>query len=434
MATGKTPAGKLSPHDVEKVLAYKEVLEEMEEHMGKTCWELVGKGKKEFTAQKLSEKGGLSVTGRAVQMHWTKAAQKKKKDSDKATSTAGRPPSISFKQKQAIAQKAMELKKALIAPTPERIRICLPKTTINKATDQSISDWTFHQVFKTMCYDEKEDDPWQYLPSLQQDCLTANMKPARTKTATHILNNFTDDASWNFVAIDPCLTLLPTKQEKADLLKIAAMGFYKWMSKKSRRKGANLRAPDTAKHQKRDCDVVPWTPVFTRGCLKLVVLTEPNAQLNKSQKVADFVKNKLPTVLNSMKDEWGWATIPRVILHDKASYFVDNTQNTMNATFARGLKAGRFRSWIEDDPSWLAAQLGDLYPHETVISHVRRLLSTKFCKCSLWETPQQFAVRMAKVEKHINEEMGDTLERLGKEALLKRAAALKKAGGERLPK
>lgn len=433
MATGKTPAGKLSPHEVEKVLAYKEVLEEMEEHMGKTCWELVGKGKKEFTAQKLSEKGGLSVTGRAVQKHWTKAAQKKK-DSDKATSTAGRPPSISFKQKQAIAQKAMELKKALIAPTPERIRICLPKTTINKATDQSISDWTFHQVFKTMCYDEKEDDPWQYLPSLQQDCLTANMKPARTKTATHILNNFTDDASWNFVAIDPCLTLLPTKQEKADLLKIAAMGFYKWMSKKSRRKGANLRAPDTAKHQKRDCDVVPWTPVFTRGCLKLVVLTEPNAQLNKSQKVADFVKNKLPTVLNSMKDEWGWATIPRVILHDKASYFVDNTQNTMNATFARGLKAGRFRSWIEDDPSWLAAQLGDLYPHETVISHVRRLLSTKFCKCSLWETPQQFAVRMAKVEKHINEEMGDTLERLGKEALLKRAAALKKAGGERLPK
>ena len=41
---------------------------------------------------------------------------------------------------------------------------------------------------------------------------------------------------------------------------------------------------------------------------------------------------------------------------------------------------------------------------------------------------------MAKVEKHMNEEMGDALERLGKEALLKRAAKLKKSGGERLPK
>ena len=433
MATGKTPAGKLSPHEVEKVWAYKEVIEEMEKHLGKTCWELVGKGKKEFTAQKLSEKGGHSVTGRAVQKHWTKAAQKKK-DSETASNPVGRPPTISFKQKQAIAQKAMELKKALIAPTPERIRICLPKTTINKATNKSISDCTFHQVFKTMCYDEKEDDPWQYLPSLEQDCLSADMKPGRVKTATHALNNFTDDASWNFVAIDPCLTLLPTKQEKADLLKIAAMGHYKWMSKKSRRKGANLRAPDTAKTQKRDCNVVPWTPVFTRGHLKLVVFTEPDARLNKSQGVADFVKNELPAVLSSMKDAWGWATIPRVILHNKASYFVDNGRNSVNTTFARGLKAGRFRSWVEDDTSWLAPKLGDFYPHETIISHVRRLLSTKFCKCSLWETPQQFAARMAKVEKHMNEEMGDALERLGKEALLKRAAALKKARGERLPK
>ena len=62
------------------------------------------------------------------------------------------------------------------------------------------------------------------------------------------------------------------------------------------------------------------------------------------------------------------------------------------------------------------------------------MLSSKFCKCSLWETPQQFASRMSKVEKYMNEEMGDALERLGKEALLKRAAALKKLGGERLPK
>ena len=82
MATGKTPAGKFSHHEVEKVLAYKEVLEDMKNPMRKTCWELVGEGKKKVTVQKLSEKGGHSVTGRAVQKHWTKAAQKKK-DSEK---------------------------------------------------------------------------------------------------------------------------------------------------------------------------------------------------------------------------------------------------------------------------------------------------------------------------------------------------------------
>ena len=99
--------------------------------------------------------------------------------------------------------------------------------------------------------------------------------------------------------------------------------------------------------------------MFTRGCLKLVVFTEPNAVLNKSERVADFVKNKLPAVLNSMKDEWGWATIPKVILHDQASYFVDNGRQTVNTTFARGLKAGKFRSWVEEDTTWLAAHLGD---------------------------------------------------------------------------
>ena len=89
---------------------------------------------------------------------------------------------------------------------------------------------------------------------------------------------------------------------------------------------------------------------------------------------------------------------------------------------------------IEDDTSWLAPHLGDLYLHGIVFSHVRRLLSTTFCKCSLWETLQQFAARVAKVEKHMNEEMGDALEKLGREALFKRAAKLKELRRERLPK
>ena len=73
----------------------------------------------------------------------------------------------------------MELKKDYIPPTPEKIRILLPKSTINKKTKGPISDFTIRQVFKTMCYDEKEDDPWQFLPSLQQDCLSDGMKPPK---------------------------------------------------------------------------------------------------------------------------------------------------------------------------------------------------------------------------------------------------------------
>ena len=155
--------------------------------------------------------------------------------------------------------------------------------------------------------------------------------------------------------------MLPRRQEKADLLKIAAMGHSKWMSKKSRRKGVNLRAPATAKTQKNKSDSawVPWTPVFARGCLRLVVLTEPKAKLSNAKKITEFVKDKLPGVLEGMQKEFNWSSIPRVILHDKASYFVNSSQNQLQDTFAAGLRAGRFRSWAEDGTSRQAGHLGD---------------------------------------------------------------------------
>ena len=95
----------------------------------------------------------------------------------------------------------------------------------------------------------------------------------------------------------------------------------------------------------------------------------------------------------------------------------------------------KFKSWAEDGASWLASHLGDFYPHETVISHVRRLLSTKFLKSSLHESPEQFAARMLKVEQYMNYEMGDgeSLQRLGKH-LHQRAKKLKDLRGERSPK
>ena len=329
----------------------------------------------------------------------------------------------------------MELKKNLVAPTPEKVRILLPRKTINKKTASPISDTKIRTIFKTLCYDETEDDPWHYLSSPQQDCLTEDMKPVRVKTADHITQNVSKGAAWNFVAIDPCFSLLPNQQAKSDLLKIAFMGNKKWMSPKSKRKGANLRAPRTAKTQKNSCTIVPWTPVFTRGRVKLVVLTEPGAKLNSSETSAAFVRNSLPTILQSMKREWKWNTIPRVVLHDKASYFVNSKTNCLNATFDAGLRGGQFTSWVDDGSKWLAPHCGDLYLHETVISHVRRLLYSKFARKALYETPVQFAARMLKVEHYLNYDMGEgeSLLKLGKE-LHERSEELKKLKGERLPK
>ena len=87
------------------------------------------------------------------------------------------------------------------------------------------------------------------------------------------------------------------------------------------------------------------------------------------------------------------------MLHDKVSYFVNSKQNILNKNFADGLKKSGFKSWVDGDSRWLAPHLSDFYPHETVISHIRRLLAGKFARAScLNETPTQFARRMSKVE------------------------------------
>ena len=43
-----------------------------------------------------------------------------------------------------------------------------------------------------------------------------------------------------------------------------------------------------------------------------------------------------------------------------------------------------------------------MYLHETVISHIRRLLDDEFACRRLGETPAQFAQRVMKVEEHMN--------------------------------
>ena len=193
----------------------------------------------------------------------TKQLTKAKQDATwhpgkKPDDQGGRLEQITPAQKQAIANKAMELKSETEAPTPEKIRVCLPKKSINKKTQEPISDTTIYRIFKTMRYDETEGDPWHFLLSLQQDCLTADVMPYRVKTADHVLKKVIENAADNFIAIDPCFSMLPRREEKAELLKIAQLGYKKWMSKKTRRKGTNFRAPAIAKTQKEACDIVPW--------------------------------------------------------------------------------------------------------------------------------------------------------------------------------
>ena len=68
-----------------------------------------------------------------------------------------------------------------MAPTPGKIRFLLPKKTFNEKTQDPISNYTNKEIFEIMCNDEKDDDPWQFLLSLQQDAFTDELKDTEGK-------------------------------------------------------------------------------------------------------------------------------------------------------------------------------------------------------------------------------------------------------------
>ena len=267
--------------------------------------------------------------------------------------------------------------------------------------------------------------------------------------AKHILATTSEQSWYSYVSIDPCASLLPKTAGRLEEQKIAAMGKNKWMSPKSARKGPNLRAPATAKTQNATVTRVEWTPVFARGKVFIYVCDAAAAEkdaslpakLNDTSNLGKFVANVLPGILADMQKQHGWSSIPRAVVHDKASYMVTHAHQRLHATFASSLKRGGLQSWLGDGgptTTWLAAKWGDVYVHETLIARIRRLLDAEFACDRLNETPAQFKARVKKAEAHLNSanffhEGKEGLRGLAK-GLRARCRRVVKLKGERIPK
>jgi hypothetical protein len=442
-----TPTGRLPPFEVAKAYAFDVVLQQMEKHMGKSACVLLGEDKGEFIAKHLVLKGGGHPTGITVFRNIKKCKESGWYPGMVHGERTGRAPHFTQHQKEEMARVAMDKKRAIERPTPSSVRAKLPSLSLNPTTGTPVSDSTVYRIFHTMCYDEKEDDPWVYAHSPSKDYVSDDMKKRRVVTAAHIVEEMPAAAWSTHVAIDPCISILPITLAHTEDQKVAALGVKKWMSKKSKYKGTNCRAPKTARSQGKADIKVHWTPVFALGKVYVYVCdadaaardaTLP-ASLNVGHELSKFIKNVLPDILDGMRGMYGWGRTPRTVVHDKASYMVAPKSQRLAAPFAGALRAAKLKSWLgdeDDDCSWLAGRLGDLYPHETVISHIRRSLDHRFPRSTPGETRGRFANRMEKVVGYMNSKEfkardGGGLPALT-ECLRERCQRLKLLKGERL--
>ena len=314
-----TRDGYLPPWEMAKAHAFHVCLRQISAHLGEEPAELLGERVDAWIAKQLTLKGGGCPSDRAVRDLLKRCQDPKWYPGKLSSFSTGRPPVVTAHQKQEIARVAMDLKSnKRRMPTPALVRAKLPRVSLNRQTGQPLSDWSITGIFKTHCFDDDDDDPWQWLACPSQDYLPDSMKPLRVGCAEHILEHFRPGAWVSHIAFDPCSTLLPRTAARLEEQQVAAMGKRRWYSKGSARKGVNLRAPATAKTQAgQDVLQVHWTPIFCRGkvyihvCVPREAAGDPQlpTKLNNSADVAKFVRHVLPKALADMKKQHGWSTV-----------------------------------------------------------------------------------------------------------------------------
>ena len=324
----ETKVGHLSPWETCKAFAFYTALEAISKQLGQPAYALLGQRAPAWIAEQLTRKGGGCPSERAVLAAVSKCQQTTWFPGQGEAKSGGRRPLYGAKQKKALAAAAMGLKRKLVRPTPARVRAKARRSSLNPETGEPASNWTIYNIFKTMCFDESEDDPWQYLPTVTKDYLPQAMKPKRVLMSQYILETMSAAACANHVAIDPCSSLLPKDSTRSEEQAVAALGSKRFMSPGSKYDGPNLRASKFAVSQAgRNALQLHWTPIFARGVVRIYICdpaaasrdANMPAKLNDTAELSKFIRNVLPHELKRMQAQYAWPTLPRTVVHDKAS-------------------------------------------------------------------------------------------------------------------
>ena len=118
---------------------------------------------------------------------------------------------ITGQQEHAIATSAMAMKERGLVPSVSAILASCPQATLNPETDEPFSAKVILRVFKTKCYDQDPEHPWNYDHPKQKSTLSPEAMGARLKWSDDMLE-INHQADWYFrhiAWVDPCYTIVP---------------------------------------------------------------------------------------------------------------------------------------------------------------------------------------------------------------------------------
>ena len=308
-----------------------------------------------------------------------------------------RGPKVKFTplKKRAVANGAMALKAQGIEPTVAQVVARAPTASQNPATGTAFSERSILNVFRTCCYDVRPDDPWVHESPHKKTALSGDAQAARLRWATRIRRMKLAPAWFrrNVVWIDPCSSIIPKTPRAAFDQEQASKGSSKrWMSKGSKARSRNLRAPPYAGRQAQWGDLrMWWFMVLTRGKIRLHIMGDQHTWRQNGEGMSVFVE-QLPAILTEMLGDA--APKPRVIFSDRGPGLYNTGTGIIVHAYRNALTKHGLRSWAGDDATWQPPDVPDVLLHETVVGWVRKYFQKH---PRTWRAEQEVNVRSFRV-------------------------------------
>ena len=343
-------------------------------------------------------------------------------------SLGGRPAQVPEMNKATMARSAMALKSRGIEPTYALVIAQCPNASINPVTGAPVSKQVVYDIMESRCYDIDPETPWCHQKRLAQVPVLPQDVPKRLAFGKHMLA-LKHTVVWylrHVIWTDICNSVIPTTIRKANAQALARKGGSGWISDDAKRQPENMRGNKRELVLAgKECLRVYWMPVLAHGKLHVELLGSGFAG-DHVNGMPTFV-HKLRVSINSRFHD----DQPDIVFVDRGGGFY-HPGGSMTDEFKRALKQHDFKAFHGDDASIQPGSSGDLWPHETSVSWIRKRLTVTLPAEPWEETEEELGARLKAAATWVNQH--HDVEALCKEMPQRMRDLVYKTKGQRLPK
>ena len=112
--------------------------------------------------------------------------------------TPGRKRALSEQARQSIKRSAEAIKESGLEPTYPLILARCPNATRTPDTGEPVDKRAVYDVFRTLCYDEGAEVPWDHVARLQKTALSAPVRERRAAWAAFMVQEVGHTAGWYY--------------------------------------------------------------------------------------------------------------------------------------------------------------------------------------------------------------------------------------------